>query len=169
MTRSLYDIGEDLLALESILLESGGDITEEEQERILDQWLFDVQGEEADKVDRYVAWHQELNGRAKVRKAEAERLLALERADSNLAERLKERLLEHMKRTHTAKYTTRRFSIAIAGNGGKKPLIITAPDEVPLIYCDVEPSNAKLRDALESGEQLSYAMLGERGTHLRIR
>jgi len=41
MSRTLFDISEDLLALEQILDEVGGDISDAEAEHAVDKWLRD--------------------------------------------------------------------------------------------------------------------------------
>lgn len=60
-------------------------------------------------------------------------------------------------------------SASIVKNGGKKPVILS--DEVPQEWQKVkyEPDNKRIREALENGEELPFAKLGERGERLSIK
>lgn len=68
------------------------------------------------------------------------------------------------------KVRTTRFHPRICKNGGKAPVVHddTAPEKLPERFTIKERNNSEIRAALEAGEKLSFAQLGERGTHLRI-
>lgn len=135
--RSLFEIGEDLQALEDLLLEQGGDVTDEDVERILDEW-FKREGEaEADKVDRYVALIKTMLARSAMRAHEAQRIAERAKIDENGAERLKRRLIAYMQLMGKKTIEGLRFRTTLAGNGGKKRMTIvdgTKPEDVPLMY-----------------------------------
>lgn len=72
------------------------------------------------------------------------------------------------------KLKTSLFTVAIQKNGGVAPLNLcvdldpkTLPERFQKIT--VEANSPAIREALESGEKLEFAELGERGTSLRIR
>ena len=72
------------------------------------------------------------------------------------------------------KLKTALFTVAIQKNGGVAPLNLcvdldpkTLPERFQKII--VEADSSAIREALESGEKLEFAELGERGTSLRIR
>jgi hypothetical protein len=61
--------------------------------------------------------------------------------------------------------------IKVVKNGGKLPLSIDegcVPEEYIKKVVVESPDKEKIRAALESGEVLPFASLGERGTHLKI-
>lgn len=86
---------------------------------------------------------------------------------------LKGRLKTHLEATEQQKLRTKRFNIAVCANGGKAPLRFdnTPPEQMPERFkrVTVEPDREAIRTALEAGEELSFAYLAERESHLRIK
>lgn len=165
-----------MLALEELILEAGGDITDEETERIIDDWFSEIKTDRDEKLDNYAALIRMLEVRADVRKQEADRLLALAKPDRNLAKRLKARLKFYFERTGETTVSTKRYRISLVNNGGSLPVhldeyLAAHPEEIPEGYRRVvfEPDLVKIREALERGEELEFASLGERGKSLRIK
>ena len=59
----------------------------------------------------------------------------------------------------------------IVKNGGLAPLELTVdPAKLPARFkkVKIEADSAAIREALENGEKLKYAYLGERGEHIKI-
>lgn len=170
-TRSLYQISGDLAMIEDLLIELGGDITDEQVEALIDSWLAETTEELKSKVDRYGALIKELEARSKARAEEAARLANRSQVDANGARKLKERLLAFFQSHDLKTLETPRFRVGVQLNGGLAPLIITNPDDVPEDYCKVrvEPDNKSIREALEAGKELPFAHLGQRSHSLRIR
>lgn len=169
---TLYEIGSDLHALEALLTEIGGDITEEAAERAIDAWLAEAHANLKAKADNYCGLIQELSARAKARKEESDRLATRARVDENAAKRLKDRLQFFLEAHDIPKLETARFKLSVQANGGVAPLILDVPaDQVPEDFCKVrvEPDNKTIREALDAGKALPFAHLGQRGTSLRIR
>lgn len=73
-----------------------------------------------------------------------------------------------MKQTGKTKFTTDLFTFRIQKNGGKRALTIDG--EVPKEYTKtiVENDTDKIRQALESGKELSFAHLEPQSESLRI-
>jgi len=81
---------------------------------------------------------------------------------------LKQMLFGVMKDTGREKFKTALFSFAIQKNGGARPVDLVG--EVPADWLKPgEPDTQKIRKWLESGKELPFAVLGERGESLRIR
>jgi hypothetical protein len=165
---TLYDIDHDLLNVEELLAAGA----EDEAAALLEQFRQQLEQDRAAKVDNTCAFIRELLARAEARKAEAERFIALSRTDGNLADRLKAMLLDHLRLHGVKKLETERFRLTRAANGGRLPLEVTLPaEELPEEYvrttkaADMEA----IREAVEGGEELPFARLGERGEHLRLR
>ena len=169
--RSLFNISEDLEKLNTLLDEVGDDA---EQQELIQQW-FETLGEERDrKLDGYAALISEMQARADVRKAEAKRMQELATTDENRARLLKARLKTFFE-THDIKtIETPRYKLTLAKNGGRAPLILdenlavtSLPEHFQKVSIDAD--TAAIREALEKGESLEWARLGERGTSMRIK
>ena len=162
---TLYEITDDYLRLLEML---------EEEESIDPQAFADtlegIEGEFEIKADGYARVLKELNAEALKFKAEIERMTAKMNAITNNSARLKQHLYDSMKATGKTKFKTDLFSFSIRGNGGKQSMEITDKEKnIPKMYMKRVPDNEKIRKALESGENLSFAILKERGDHLVIR
>lgn len=171
---TLYRIADDLQALDALLAEVGGDVTDEEANAAIDAWLNEL-GEARDrKLDGYAALIRTIEAREKVKRDEASRLTREANFESNAIDRLKRRLADVYRHMGWKSVKTDRFTITLAGHGGKQPLVFRdgfTIDDCPPEYqrVKVEPDTEKIRAALESGASLPFASLGERGSSIRIK
>lgn len=174
--RTLWEIGSDLEALEDLLMEVGGDVTDEEAERAIDAWLEETR-------------------EAEIQEKEAARLMERAQVNRNAVRRLKDRLLAYMDRRGTPKLSGNLYSFTASDNGGKLPLIVDDVDPMTLppqyrkavmvLLCptdetlealkdqcaklEVEPDGDAIRAALEAGQELDFARFGQRGRHITVR
>jgi hypothetical protein len=168
---TLYEIGQEAAALDALLNEMGGDISDDETADIIDEWLRGNESALQTKVDGYCALIREYSARANARKEEMKRLRALVESDENRAKRMKERLLRFFEDRDIQKLETSRFRVSAHSNGGLPPLIInedTNPHEISDQFQRVEIDENAVREALNLGVELDFACYGARGTHLRI-
>jgi hypothetical protein len=112
--------------------------------------------------------------RAEARKAEAKRLLDLASIEESRAKLLKDRLKWFFETHSIRTLETARYRLSLARNGGKAPLILkdgVSPTELPEHFqkLSIDPDTTAIREALERGEQLDFAVLDERGTSIRIK
>lgn len=163
---TLFQIGEHFHALEELLLNTEGEITDE-----IDTWLTEYEGKQADKIDAYCYLIQKFSEIS----AEAKRLADRSSLYANKSKQLKERLKQYLHVRGTKRLETARFTITIAGNGGKRPVHLhdfVSADELPdpFVRMVKEPDLHRIREALEAGDEFvhQFAVLNERGTHLRI-
>lgn len=169
--RTLFSISDDLQHLNDLLDEVGDD---SQQQELIAQW-FETLGEERDrKLDGYAALISEMTARAEVRKAEGRRLMELAATDENRAKLLKERLKSFFQLHDLKTINTDRYRLSLAKNGGKAPLILD--DSIPVTQLperfqkvSIDADTTAIREALDAGESLEWARLGERGTSLRIK
>lgn len=174
--RTLYQISEDLTALEDILTQGDGEISDDEAGLALEAW-FDALGEERDaKIDNYCALIAELTTKASAREVEGNRLMALATTDANAAKRLRDRLKLFLDAHGMTKLETNRFKLTVAKNGGASPLLIpdewtSDPSSAPEQFHRriVQLDKNAIRTAIEDGQDIPGVAIGERGTHLRIR
>jgi hypothetical protein len=174
--KSLFEIGTDLEALDSLIDDVNGDISDISVEAALVDWFEQLSKDEGTKLDNYCGLIHQLEGEADVAKAEADtyRRKAAER--ERRIEWLKLRLAQHLQRTNRTKVSTATGrTIRLQANGGKLPLEIYW-DWVDLD--DLDPKYIKtkreldqdaIRTALEQGEDICFAKIGKQGQHLRIK
>ena len=169
--RTLFSISDDIEKLNDLLDETDGDT---QQQELIAQWFEQLGTERDRKLDGYAALISEMLARAEVRKAEAKRLTELAASDEDRAKLLKNRLKTFFETHNLKSVNTARYRLLVATNGGKQPLIID--ESVPVTQLPeqfqkvtIDPDTAAIRDALERGEKLGFAQLGERGTSLRIK
>lgn len=172
--QTLFQIGADAQALNDLLVELEGDISDPAVAEAIDEWLQETGDALDKKLDGYGALIREREALAAARKAEAQRLLDLAKTDENTVKRLKDRLQFFFENNGISKQETARFKFSLAANGGKAPVIIDGnykPDEVPFSFQKqvVDFDKEEIRKALEAGDELSFARLGERGRSLRIK
>ena len=170
--RTLFNISSDLKRLNHLLDESDGNDTQ--QQELIAQW-FEQLGDESDhKLDQYAALITEMAFRALARKAKAQRLMELAAVDENRARLLKDRLKWFFETHNLKTVETARYKLSYQRNGDKAPLILKdglSPTELPERFqkVSIDANTAASRSALEAGEVLEWAELGERGTSLRIK
>lgn len=173
---TLFNISQDLSALEALLSEMEGDITNEQAEAAIDEWLARIEGDLEAKLDSYGYLIREFQSRANVRHEEAIRLTSLGASDQANADRLKARLKNFFEVHGIQKKETPHFKLWMQANGGKAPLLCPAdweaeparaPERFQRRVIQVDKEN--LRAVLESGEAVEGCSILERARHLRIK
>jgi len=170
--RTLLEITDDVLALDNIIAEQGGDITDCEE--TIDAWLAELKTDLKGKTDNYLALITEMEARAKARKEQADRMTMLVKRDTDAATYLRYKLRDALATLGIDRMDTPRFKVAVVKNGGKLPVFVDNEEAIPLalrrvIPASVVPDNDAIRKALEDGEEVPGARLGERGTRLSIK
>jgi len=160
-----------LAALESALIESQGEVTDEVAALML---AADMAADDlAAKVDGYGYLVAKLEGEAATFDGEAKRLAAHATTRKNSAKRLKENLLFVLQSRGDKTVAGKAFSASVTPNGGKVPVIIDVDsmESLPEWARTAQwvPNMERLREDLESGRKLTFAHLGERGQHLRLK
>jgi Siphovirus Gp157 len=172
--KSLFELTSDVLELEALLTAADGEIPDEETERALDEYMAQLDADLHAKLDGYVMLIAEFDARAEARLNESKRVRALADADEAHAERLRERLKAFFVRTGRDKVETARFRVSLTNAGGKLPLKLHCqPEQLPEEFrkerVTFMADQDAIRKALEGGEKLVFAELGERGKVLRIK
>lgn len=162
----------ELTAEYEALLEMAGDADVDEQ--TLADTMEAIEGEIEDKAEAYAKIIAELKGDAEKCKRESERLIDKKIAIEKNIERLKSNLKNAMEVTGKTKFKTDLFSFNIAKNGGMRSVILSVDKQSEAIPNEYrkhswEADMPLIRKALESGKELEFATLLERGTHLSIK
>lgn len=172
--RSIFEIGDELNAIAEAFdrAEENGD--DEVVRTAFEAYFAQLLDNRDIKLDRYAALIQFNQTLADAAKAEAKRCADLARIRENRVAAMKARLKMYFEANGITKIETAKHAFTIAGNGGKLPLVIdenTKPEAAPECFqkVTVDFDQDAIRAALESGEELDFARLGERGTHLRVK
>ena len=161
---TLYALTSDYLRL----LELGDSDDPEDQRAFLDT-LEGLVGEIEMKADDYAVVITSFKTQSAAIDAEIKRLKKRKDTVDNSITRMKDRIKEAMEAMETTEIKTDFHTFKIQKNGGVQPLVIDGdvPDNfMKVIY---QNDTEKIREALNAGEQLSFAHLEPRGTQLRIK
>lgn len=142
---------------------------EDTDEQMILDTLESIEEEIEDKADGYAKIIKELEVKRNARKEEVKRLTESAKIFENRVNALKSNLFNAMKATGKTKFATDLFTFNIVKNGGKQ--VLTIDGDVPEKYTKtvIENDTDKIRQALENGENLSFAHLEPRGESLRIK
>lgn len=168
-------MSESLYALTSqyeVLLEYA-DSTDSEDEQVFLDTLESITAEIGIKADNYAVVIHNIQGKRDLLKREIDILQkkvdALEKNEAAMKDRISETIRKIDPDTKSIRGEIYKFSLQ--KNGGKVGIEYKDGAEIPEKYLRVvyEKDTGKIREALESGEQLDFAKLKERGEHLVIR
>jgi hypothetical protein len=122
MSQSLYDLTEDLVSLNTLLEEVGGDVSEGTEGQTLEKWALEFDWKMRSKVDAYGGLYKNMDADVVGIKAEIKRLGDRARALENRKARLLALAKFSMERLGTRKLEGVKFTIAIQKNGGVEPM-----------------------------------------------
>ncbi len=136
--------------------------------KIITDTLEGMDGELEEKADNYAKIMADLDAVALKFEKEADRLAARAEQLRNRIRVLKDRLKAAMILCDRRKFKTDFYSFSICKNGGVAPMDV---DEAAVTedYMKQIPDTTKIREALTEGKVLPFAVLKERGEHLRIK
>ncbi len=166
---TLFELGEDLTALDQLLTESLGEITPEIQE-----WLDEYRTKLEEKVDS-VAWFvKTCEARAAGFSKAAEELAAKATTETNKIARLKSYVRACMELRGEKQLKGQVYTFALQQNGGRPPLTLLNenPDAYPPECLKVVRSvdKERVRVLVEAGQVApELAVLEPLGFHLRLR
>lgn len=170
--RSLWDIGADLEALNYLLFEVGGDVTDPTASAAVDEWFAEFESERSVKLDDYAGLIARLEHEAMACKAEEIEWQKRRHTRERTVEGLKDRILTYLQ-LHGLKelQSAKGVKFRVQANGGALPLRCELdPDTAPPSFVKFTPTIDKgmVRKALESGDVIEGAELLPRGVHVRI-
>jgi outer membrane murein-binding lipoprotein Lpp len=178
MTRTLFDITNDLQALDDLLSEMDGDVSEGDAEVAIDKWLTQLGEERDNKLNAYAYLIKSLDAQTDALKSEMDRLRARRNATENKIAKLKERLQFHLETSGTEKIKTDLFTFAVQKSGGKPKVVLSDyylehPVELPegMRRVKFEADLEAIREAIENDPENNkvFGYIAEPGRHLRIR
>lgn len=121
------------------------------------------------KMDGYCTVMDQIGGNVAMLDKEIKRLTHRKEVLENNIKRMKTALKDAMIEIGEKKITSDHYTITLCNNGGLTPMKVDG--EVPDNYKRIvyETDTEKIRKDLESGKQLPFAHLEERGQHVRIK
>lgn len=133
-----------------------------------------VEADIEQKLDAYGVVINELSDDIENIEKEIKRLTEKKRTIDNNITRMKGAIKDAMEAIGKKKIQGDKFTWTIAKNGGKRPVVFKEGYNilsVPEQFQDwtVKPDRELIREALENGEELDFATLGERGESLRLK
>lgn len=173
-TRTLLMIEADEFALGALLCDVGGDVSDEEVAAAVDAWFAELGQERERKLDGYGEFIYEMELRVKAKKERAAQLTARAKTEEARVRYMKDRVLSYLLERGERKVAGPLHTFSVQANGGVTPLVLTVePENLPSKWRDVvvtyQARTDEIRRALESGDVLPFATIGQRGVHLRIR
>lgn len=143
-----------------------------EDEQAYRDTLEGLQGELDDKVSQWARCIKNLEGERDAIKAEGDRLTKRARSIDNEVKHMKDTLLMYLKAAGVSKAGDAVIKASIVKNGGQAPLEIDLiPVDLPEGFqkITIDADKEAIRAALEGGQQLEWARIGERGEHINIK
>ncbi len=173
---SLYQLTEEVKALDDLLVEQGGDVSEGAAGQTLERWAQEYQWALAVKIDAYGEFHRNLEAQAAALDEEIKRLRARKEAVENRAQRLLDLAKFSMERLQLRKLEGTKFTIGLQRVGGKDPVeVLVNAEALPEGYRRtqilIDADKEKIRAGLEGKDPAleGKARLGQRGEYVRIR
>ena len=142
-----------------------------EDEQAYRDTLEGLQGELDDKVSQWARCIKNLEGEREAIKAEGDRLTKRAKSIDNEVKHMKDTLLMYLKAAGVSKAGDAVIKASIVKNGGQAPLEIDLiPVDLPEDFqkITIDADKEAIRAALEGGQQLEWARIGERGEHVKI-
>lgn len=141
---------------------------------VLADTMEGLTGEIEDKADGYAYVIDSINADVDTIDKEIKRLQARKKTLAANVDSIKASLYNAMLAIGKRKLKTAKHSFTIAKNGGKTPLVLDPVndiDKIPIEFVKFEwdVDRDAVREYLESGNELDFARLGERGESLRIK
>lgn len=130
-----------------------------------------LDGEVDDKVEELSKMVKNLESSVNGFSEEIKRLTDKKKVLENNITRTKKLMFNLLKISGKSKIAGKLFTVSIRKNGGKMPLLFLEGKEVPKEFLKAVYSEDKdkIRAALEAGEVLDFAYLGDRGESLSIK
>lgn len=164
----LFGAGEKLAFLETILLDD--EMSDEEKDMAIRQHA-ETLGDVREAVLALAEAAMAAKAIGEARREEAARIKALADQATGAAERSKRIIMDLMTVAGIQKVEGVSCKVSIAANGGVLPLVILDESAIPEDFWINVPKidNSRVRNAIEAGEPVPGAELGERGKSVRIK
>lgn len=160
MSKSLISIIQDKQAIDELLDERGGDISEGEIDDIFTEWSVENKQMLEKKIDGYLSFIDSLEAESDALKELAKRRSDQAKVKSNMADRLRDRLIYFV----SAKGPLEGSDVIVNVKQGRESVVIDELKDIDQIYLRtktiIEPDKVKLKEVLKENKDAI------RGAHL---
>jgi len=173
--KSLFEIGADMLAIDAMLEETGGELATPEIEQAITAWIEELAVNEATKLSNYVSYIRQLEMEAETAKQFAQHFQAKAKTRENRIKWLKEKMRDYLQMTGRKEaHTADGEKVCVQKNGGATTihydeLIDVEAIDQKWIKIIKKLDEDKVKAALKEGEPVPFAHYLPVGYHLRIR
>lgn len=157
----LYEITEELLAVEDSIIEAGGEIDEETESA-----LENMEGAFADKVDNICGLIDKLDNYAEAARSRARELSKLARSRESAVENLKNYLLFQLRKADRDDVETPLRKVYRSRNGRPKVRAVDEVDELPGRFVKRKTSVSVDSNAIYDALREAEAIPSEVGDHV---
>lgn len=166
MGESLFDLVGEYKELYAMLTD-----TDEDDKELVETSLETVQFEIEKKAEGYLAILERLDMEEAAAEKQKEYWTKVVNARKNGKKWMKQHIADAMMMMGVDEIQAGGKKFKLQPNGGVLPLQFVPNKEVPQNYMKItyEKDNDKIRKALESGEKLDFAYLGQRGKSVRVK
>lgn len=167
--KTLQQIVQDHKSLDELMLENGGELTDEQQECIVDQWMSEIKSDISNKIDGYKYRQDSLDSAADNLKARAKMISNAARALTSMSDMLKNRLKITMIELTTDELVGNDFKFKLSSSKNSVEISDQSLIDKKYFKSEVVISLDKeyLKKDLESGITIPGANLIQ-GTTLRV-
>jgi len=159
MSQSLYSIKKDMIALESLILEQDGEITD----LIIENWMIINEKNLAEKVDHYKYFLESLEQGAQFFKDKAEEATKARKHYENVIDRLNNNLKQTMNDLGTDELIGNEYRYKLVR--GKPKVEVLDEEKLPAKYMreivELKPDKDLIKKELESSVEIEGARLVE--------
>lgn len=174
--KSLYEIGADLLALdlhlEALVHQPEGEEPDPEVLQAIESYRAELATEQGEKLDRVYGYLAMLEMEMKRCRDESALWQLRAQTREEKINRIKAMVMAHLQACGGSAKSASGIPFRVQVNGGKPPVILedgfACPSEFEIAIVVRKPDKELIRKALEAGEAVPGALLGERGHHLRV-
>lgn len=161
--KTLHQIVQNHTSLEQLMVESGGEITAEDQEKILDSWMLEVKSDLENKADGYQYRMKMLEQAAASLSERADKIYNAAKSCDNLSKNLKNRMKDAMLEMNLMEVNSKEFTFKLSKSAPQ--VQVTSLDLLPGGYTrekiSIEIDKPKIKEALAGGTEVPGAMLVE--------
>ncbi|WP_204123307.1 siphovirus Gp157 family protein [Lacticaseibacillus mingshuiensis] len=137
---------------------------------VLQDTMDSIDGAIEEKTEGYVQVIKQIEADADVIDTEIKRLTDRKAAFLHNRDHIKQSLQECLEYAHLTRVKTPLFTVTIAKNGGKQPIVIYKDSLQADAWKQVpQPDMDNIRERLEAGKKIVGAELKPRGNHLLIK
>lgn len=153
MNATLVKRADDIVALNQLIAESGGEINS-----IIENWLTEVETSLSTKVDHYKFIQDQLDVQMESLKTEAAQLSSAAKTLERIKENLKDRIKFTMRKLDVAELKGTKYRYKLSAS--KPRLVIDAekiPDALKIVVTEKVPDKERIRILMETGETVPGA------------